>query len=47
MKTALCSAVAALCAAALLSSIEAEGNLPLPAPLPPGALLTSKPPNQP
>lgn len=34
MKTALCSAVAALCAAALLSSIEAEGNLPLPAPLP-------------
>lgn len=34
MKTALCSAVAALCAAALLSSIEAEGNLLLPALLP-------------
>lgn len=34
MKTALCSAVAALYAAALLSSIEAEGNLLLPAPLP-------------
>lgn len=34
MKTALCSAVAALCAATLLSSIEAEGNLLLPALLP-------------
>ena len=33
MRTALCSAVAALCAAALLSSIEAEGNRPPPAPL--------------
>lgn len=32
MRTALCSAVAALCAAALLSSIEAEGNRPPPCP---------------
>lgn len=34
MKTALCSTVAALCAAVLISSIEAEGNLLLPALLP-------------
>lgn len=34
MKTALCSAVAALCAAALLSSIEAEGKPPSLPPCP-------------